>query len=136
MIIESKIESLKEQKVNLKDETVESTNPYLPKMYFCCMWIGAKGTGKTYNLVSLLKHYEKSQILDKKGRVHKFLHQQLQVILIKYIHQVRARAPLRVAVGRLGTTPLLHIGASLRRRRARPRPRTRTSSRRRYGGWW
>jgi len=35
------------------------------------MWIGAKGTGKTYSLVSLLKHYEKSQILDKKGRVHK-----------------------------------------------------------------
>ena len=29
MIIESKIESLKEEKVNLKDETVESSNPYL-----------------------------------------------------------------------------------------------------------
>ena len=71
MIIESEIKSLKEEKVNLKDETVESTNPYLPKMYFCGMWIGAKGTGKTYSLVSLLKHYEKSQILDKKGRVHK-----------------------------------------------------------------
>ena len=42
MIIESKIESLKEQKVNLKDETVESTNPYLPKMYFCGMLIGVK----------------------------------------------------------------------------------------------
>ena len=56
--------------------------------------------------------------------------------LIKLVNQVRARAPLRVAVGRLGTTPLLRIGASLRRRRARPRPRSRTSSRRRYGGWW
>ena len=71
MIIESEIKSLKEEKVNLKDETVESTNAYLPKMYFCGMWIGAKGTGKTYSLVSLLKHYERSQILDKKGRVHK-----------------------------------------------------------------
>jgi len=71
MIIESEIKSLKEEKVNLKDETVESNNAYLPKMYFCGMWIGAKGTGKTYSLVSLLKHYERSQILDKKGRVHK-----------------------------------------------------------------
>ena len=35
------------------------------------MWIGAKGTGKTYSLVSLLKHYERAQILDKKRRVHK-----------------------------------------------------------------
>ena len=66
MIIESKIESLKEEKVNLKEETVESTNPYLPKIYFYGMWIGAKGTGKTCNLVSLLKHYENSQILDRK----------------------------------------------------------------------
>ena len=70
MIIESKIESLKEQKVNLKDETVESTNPYLPKMYFCGMWIGAKSSGKTWSLVSLLKHYERSSIVDKKGRKH------------------------------------------------------------------
>ena len=53
-----------------------------------------------------------------------------------FSNQVRAHAPLRVAVGRLGTTPLLHIDASLRRRRERPRPQSRTSSRRRYGGWW
>ena len=71
MIIESDIKSLKEERVNLKDETVESSNAYLPKLYMCSMFIGAKGTGKTYSLVSLLKHYEKSTLLDKKGRVHK-----------------------------------------------------------------
>ena len=51
-------------------------------------------------------------------------------------NQVRARrgAPLRIAVGRLKTTPLLHICASLRHRRARPQPRStlRTPSRRRH----
>ena len=35
MIIESDIKSLKEEKVNLKDETVESSNVYLPKLYTC-----------------------------------------------------------------------------------------------------
>ena len=70
MIIESDIKSLKEEKVNLKDETVESTNVYLPKLYMCSMFIGSKGSGKTWSLVSLLKHYERSAILDKKGRKH------------------------------------------------------------------
>ena len=70
MIVESEIKSLKEEKVNLKDETVESNNPYLPKLYMCSMFIGSKGSGKTYSLVSLLKHYEKSNLLDKKGRKH------------------------------------------------------------------
>ena len=70
MIIESNIKSLKEEKVNLKDETVESSNVYLPKLYMCSMFIGSKGSGKTWSLVSLLKHYERSAILDKKGRKH------------------------------------------------------------------
>ena len=34
MIVESEIKSLKEEQVKLKDETVESSNPYLPKLYF------------------------------------------------------------------------------------------------------
>ena len=70
MIVESDIKSLKEETINLKDETVESNNPYLPKLYMCSMFIGSKGSGKTYSLVSLLKHYEKSSLLDKKGRKH------------------------------------------------------------------
>jgi hypothetical protein len=58
MIVESDIKSLKEETINLKDETVESNNPYLPKLYMCGIWIGAKGTGKIWSLVELLKHYE------------------------------------------------------------------------------
>jgi hypothetical protein len=34
MIIESEIKSLKEENVNLKDETVESSNAYLPKIIY------------------------------------------------------------------------------------------------------
>ena len=66
MIVESEIKSLKEEYFKLKDESVESNNPYLPKSYICAMFIGSKGSGKTYSLVSLLRHYEKSSILDKK----------------------------------------------------------------------
>jgi hypothetical protein len=31
VIIESEIKSLKDEKLNLKDETIESSNAYLPK---------------------------------------------------------------------------------------------------------
>jgi len=66
MIVESIIKGLKNEPIKLKDETIESTNPYLPKLYNCGIWIGAKGTGKTWSLVRLLKHYEDSPIVDKK----------------------------------------------------------------------
>jgi len=45
MIVESEIQALKQEKVILKDETVERSNPYLPKLYFCSMFI-PKGAGK------------------------------------------------------------------------------------------
>ena len=70
MITESIIKGLKNEPIKLKDETVESTNPYLPKLYFCGMWIASKGMGKTYSLCELLRYYEKSSIVDKKGRKH------------------------------------------------------------------
>jgi hypothetical protein len=66
MIVESVIKGLKDEAITLKDETLESTNPYLSKLYKCGIWIGAKGTGKTWSLVRLLKHYEDSAIIDKK----------------------------------------------------------------------
>ena len=69
MIVESFIKGLKDEPKTLKDETVESTNPYLPKLYVWYIdW--AKGTGKTWSLVTLFKHYEESPIIDKKGRRH------------------------------------------------------------------
>ncbi len=70
MIVESDIKSLKEEQVKLKDESVESNNPYLPKLYTCAMFIGSKGSGNVYSLVSFLRHYEKSSILDIKGSKH------------------------------------------------------------------
>jgi len=51
MIVESLINGLKEEPIKLKDETVESDNPYLPKLYMCGIWVGAKGTGKSWSLV-------------------------------------------------------------------------------------
>ena len=55
----------------------------------CGIWVGAKGTGKTWSLVRLLKHYETSNILDKKGRKHTmrtiYFVQLETVILIKYM---------------------------------------------------
>ena len=59
MIVESEIKSLKEDHVKLKDESVESNNPYLPKLYMCAMFIDSKGSGKFHYwdiLVSLLRH--------------------------------------------------------------------------------
>ena len=35
MIVESVIKGLKDEPITLKDETLESTNPYLPKLYMC-----------------------------------------------------------------------------------------------------
>ena len=50
--------NLKQEHVKLKDETVKSKNPYSPTLYFCAMFIGLKGSGKTRFLCSLLKHYD------------------------------------------------------------------------------
>jgi tmRNA-binding protein len=57
MIIESEIKSLKEEKVNLKDETVESTNPYLPKMYFCGIGFSETVYNFLYTNVKRSKRY-------------------------------------------------------------------------------
>jgi hypothetical protein len=46
----------------------------------CGIWIGAKGTGKAWSLVKLLKHYEESSITDKKGRSH-----EMRTILVFFV---------------------------------------------------
>ncbi len=40
-------------------------DPALPRMYFVGLWCAARGGGKTFSMVKLLKLYEKSKILDK-----------------------------------------------------------------------
>jgi hypothetical protein len=53
------IKILKEEQVKSKDESVES-NPYLPKLCMCAMFIRPKGSGNTYSLVPSLRHNEES----------------------------------------------------------------------------
>lgn len=38
------------------------SNHYLPKMYFVGLFVGSRGTGKTYAITKLLKMYESSII--------------------------------------------------------------------------
>ena len=44
-----------------------STNENLPPCYFTSIFIGSKGSGKTYSLIKLLKNYEKYPIYDNEG---------------------------------------------------------------------
>ena len=44
-----------------------STNENLPPCYFTSIFIGSKGSGKTYSLIKLLKNYEKYPIYDNDG---------------------------------------------------------------------
>ena len=39
MIVKSEIKNLKEEHVKLKDESVESNNPYLPKLYIYICYV-------------------------------------------------------------------------------------------------
>jgi hypothetical protein len=51
----------------LKKKPPQSTNKDLPPLFFTSLFIGAKGSGKTYSLVKLLKFYEASDIIDDEG---------------------------------------------------------------------
>ena len=44
-----------------------SINENLPPCYFTSIFIGSKGSGKTYSLIKLLKNYEKYPIYDNEG---------------------------------------------------------------------
>jgi len=53
-------------KIN-KKKPPQSENKDLPPLFFTSLFIGAKGSGKTYSLVKLLKFYEASDIIDDEG---------------------------------------------------------------------
>ena len=68
MITETIIKSLSNEPIKVdKKEPPQSSNRFLPALYFTSMFIGSKGTGKTYSLVRLLKYYEDSAIIDEDG---------------------------------------------------------------------
>lgn len=69
MIIEKSVKGIDNKAIIVKKKDVpQSTNKALPNLFNTQLYIGSKGTGKTYKLVQLLKMYEKLPIKDKTGQ--------------------------------------------------------------------
>jgi hypothetical protein len=69
-IQESKLSELKDVRLKYKSlHYPQSPNPHLPRCFFMGMFVGSRGTGKTFAIVKLLKHYEKNKLLDPQGNV-------------------------------------------------------------------
>jgi hypothetical protein len=68
MIQEIKLNRLDNKPIKTtKKPPPRSTNENLPPCYFTSIFIGSKGSGKTYSLIKLLKNYEKYPIYDNEG---------------------------------------------------------------------
>jgi len=68
MIIETNLKNLDNKPIKVsKKRPPQSDNEDLPPLFFTSLFIGAKGSGKTYSLVKLLKFYEASDIIDDEG---------------------------------------------------------------------
>lgn len=68
MIIEELIDNLPTPKfeINKKIEP-QSINPNLPPLFFSCLIVGSKNSGKSYAMTSLLKMFEENPIYDHRG---------------------------------------------------------------------
>ncbi len=78
MIIEKSVNGIKNIPMNVKKKSVpQSTNKSLPLLFNTQLYIGSKGTGKSYKLTQLLKFYEKDKIKDENG-----LEYEMRTILI------------------------------------------------------
>ena len=68
MIQEIKLDGLNNEPVKTNKKTPPmSINKDLPPCYFTSIFIGSKGSGKTYSVVKLLKNYETYPIYDAEG---------------------------------------------------------------------
>jgi len=68
MITETDLKHLDNLPIKIhKKRPPQSANKDLPPLFFTSLFIGAKGSGKTYSLVKLLKFYEASDIIDDEG---------------------------------------------------------------------
>jgi hypothetical protein len=68
MIIEKPITSLPTPNFPIKKRIEPSSkNPELPPLFFSCLIVGSKNSGKTYALTSLLKLFENNPIYDING---------------------------------------------------------------------
>jgi hypothetical protein len=78
MIIEKPVENIDDKPIVIKKKNVpQSTNQSLPMMFNTQLYIGSKGTGKSYKLTSLLRLYEQSKIKDDDG-----IEYQMRTILV------------------------------------------------------
>ena len=69
MSIEKSVKGIDNKAIIVKKKDVpQSTNKALPNLFNMQLYIGSKGTGKTYKLVQLLQMYEKLPIKDKTGQ--------------------------------------------------------------------
>lgn len=65
MITEIKLDGLDNNPIKTnKKQPPQSKNKNLPPCYFTSIFIGSKGSGKTYSLVKLIKNYERFPIYD------------------------------------------------------------------------
>ena len=68
MIIEKPVANIDNKPINIKKKNVpQCTNKSLPLLFNTQLYIGSKGTGKSYKLTKLLKLYENSKIKDDDG---------------------------------------------------------------------
>ncbi len=68
MIQEIKLNGLNNEPVKInKKQPPMSIDKDLPPCFFTSIFIGSKGSGKTYSLIKVLKHYEKYPIYDVDG---------------------------------------------------------------------
>lgn len=68
MIVEKTVENIDDKPFNIKKRNVpQSTNKSLPLLFNTSLYIGSKGTGKSYKLTKILKLYEQSKIMDEDG---------------------------------------------------------------------
>jgi len=78
MIIEKIVDDIDDKPINIKKKNVpQSTNKSLPFLFNTSLYVGSKGTGKSYKLTKLLKLYENSKIKDEDG-----IEYDMRVILI------------------------------------------------------
>jgi len=68
MIIEETIDNLPTPYFKItKTNEPQSKNPNLPPLFFSCLIVGSKNSGKSYAMTSLLKMFEENPIYDIRG---------------------------------------------------------------------
>jgi hypothetical protein len=65
MITEHKLNDWANIKLNYKSNKYpQPLNKQAPRMFFVSLWVGSRGSGKTFGICKLLKQYETNGIID------------------------------------------------------------------------